>query len=106
VMQFSINNQIMIIQNPNNMSGTHRLQLIEGSTLNVNNPDPRTTSTSINQRYLESRETKQINKVRRIVDDALTDSKSSSHVYVSKKASSIAATGLLTGKPHISSHDG
>ena len=68
-----------------------------------------TTSSSVNQRYLEQRDRNQVTKVRRIVKEAISEHgagrSSQQHGLVSKKASSAAATGTLTGKAHISSYD-
>jgi hypothetical protein len=103
-------NQLLNAQQLHPNIGTQCLYNQDGTVLNLNNPDHRTTTTSVNQRYLDQRETNQINKVRRIVNEVFSDHggvprSQNGQGIVSKKASSIAATGFLTGKPQISSHD-
>ena len=70
---------------------------------------PHTTTTSVNQKYLEQREKNQANKVSRIVKEAMSEHDagrmSQQHGLVSKKASSTAGTGTVKGKPLISSTD-
>jgi hypothetical protein len=69
----------------------------------AHNKNPNTTTTSVNQRYLDKRDKNQANKVSRIVKEAMSEHDvgrlSRQKGLVSKKASSAAATGTVKGKP-------